>query len=326
MTWEAPVAGSSVTYSLDDGTPESGESVNPGYDVRMGNKYETDDEGVLRSVLILGLATPGAENNDEMLTVEVYDNNRQLIGSSDPFRLPEDAWVNVPLDNVHYSGTYYVMVRWENLEGVTNRLATDMNGEHAQESLSWAYANDAWTDMYTAFRTQCVFMIRPNALMPDESATATPESYALHRLAVGTESEPESWTLLTTTTDLSYTDTEWPTLPEGKYRYAVTAVYAGENNISEAAFTKSMTVEESGVAEVVSDSRLNVYFDQASDILYVDSDAEVISAVVVDMSGRTFVAESGNLSRIDLSMLSASYYIAHVKTETGEHSVKIIKQ
>lgn len=224
MTWEAPVAGSTVTYSLDDGTPESGESVNPGYDVRMGNKYETDDEGVLRSVLILGLATPGAENNDEMLTVEVYDNNRQLIGSSDPFRLPE------------------------------------------------------------------------------------------------------SWTLLTTTTDLSYTDTEWPTLPEGKYRYAVTAVYAGENNTSEAAFTKSLTVEESGVAGVVSDSRLNVYFDQASDILYVDSDAEVISAVVVDMSGRTFVAESGNLSRIDLSMLSAGYYIAHVKTAAGEHSVKIIKQ
>ena len=326
VTWEVPVAGRDTTYQIDDNTPESGESVRPGNDVRMGNEFETTDEGVLKSVLILGLANPDAAGNDETLTVEVYDSNRQLIGTSDPFRLPEDAWVNVPLDNIRYSGTYYVMVRWQNLTGATNHMATDTNGAYAEEYLSWAYANGSWTEMYTAFRMHLVFMIRPNAVIPDESVTATPESYTVFRMLKGEEETRDNWTELTTTSELRYTDTAWSMLDEGSYRYAVTAIYAGDGNQSEPVFTKSVSTLESGVPAVDADMELNVYPNPVIGVLNIGTDAEITEIVVMDLAGKVVAVQTGNRRQIDLSLLPAGYYTVCVGTVEGMRSVKVVKQ
>lgn len=326
VVWESPVAGRNVTYTIDDNTPESGERVNPGNDVRMGNKFETTDEGVLRSVSILGLANPRVTDNDEPLTVEIYNSNRELIGTSDPFRLPADAWVNVPLDNIRYSGSFYVMVRWQNLTGQTNRMATDTNGFYAGERLSWAFANGSWTDMYDAFRIHCVFMIRPNALFPDENATATPESYRLFRLPKGSESETESWTELASTSDLSYVDESWSALAEGSYRYAVRAEYAGENNVSEAVFTKSLSAGKAGVVAVADDLKLKVFPNPVRDIMYIYTDAEISEVSVIDLSGRVVVRQSGANNQVALGMLPSGCYVARIATSAGVRTVKIVKE
>jgi len=52
------------------------------------------------------------------------------------------------------------------------------------------------------------------------------ESYNLHRLLDGDENNPENWTEIAIgLIETSYTDTDWPLVAPGVYRYAVTAVY-----------------------------------------------------------------------------------------------------
>lgn len=324
VNWDAPVAGRGADYVIDDDTPDSGESVNPGNDVRMGNKYETSDKGVLKSVTILGLENTLADG--KAVTVEVYDANRTLVGTSDPFIIPADAWVNVPLDNIPYNGTFYVMVRWQATDGNTNWVAADNDGPNADKMWGMAYANGEWNSMYTLFRKHCVFMIRPEGLIVDRSVTPAPKAYTVYRMAKGDENAPDEWTEVSVTSDLSCADGEWALLPEGSYRYAVSSSYAGEGNVSEPVFTKSVTADKSGIASVNCDVRMRVFPNPVVDILNIETDSEIERVEVIDRGGRTVISHTGNERSIDLGSLSAGYYIVRIVTDGGAGSVSVIKR
>lgn len=325
IRWEAPVAGTTQEYVLDDNVPESGEGVYGGYDVRMGNMYETTDEGVLKSVMVLGITNENAQGSDKTVTIEVYDADRQLLGTSTPFRLPEDAWVNVPLDNIRYRGTFYVMVRWDATPGETNWLATDNNGPNAEKMYDMAYANGEWNTMYSLFRKKCVFMIRPKSLLADESVTPAPQAYTVYRMAKGDESDMSKWSIVDETTALACVDTQWPSLADGSYRYAVTATYSGTGNHAETVFTKSVMHDKSGITETGADEKARVFPNPVVDVMNIDTDAEVTAIEIIDNNGRLLKSQHGDNRQIDLSSLATGYYIAVIHTSTATIPVKIMK-
>jgi hypothetical protein len=57
-----------------------------------------------------------------------------------------------------------------------------------------------------------------------------PVGYRVWRLTVGQENDPATWTSLTaqTITDTAFVDPSWPTLPDGRYKWAVRTVYTGD--------------------------------------------------------------------------------------------------
>jgi hypothetical protein len=64
--------------------------------------------------------------------------------------------------------------------------------------------------------------------MPVASATSSPNGYMVYRLFEG--ADVANWVLLTSmTTELTYTDSDWSSLSNGRYQYAVYAVYEGVN-------------------------------------------------------------------------------------------------
>ncbi len=71
--------------------------------------------------------------------------------------------------------------------------------------------------------------------------TGNPESYSLWCLTPGEEADDSYWNLIATSiTGLSYTDYSWFDLPAGSYKWAIKAVYNGEN-YSLPAFSNELT-------------------------------------------------------------------------------------
>lgn len=102
---------------------------------------------------------------------------------------------------------------------------------------------------------------------PTESATgAVYPAYNVYRVAAGQESDEAQWKQLNTTPieAFSLKDTEWASLPQGYYSYAVKAVYT-DNRLSDAAMSerygKDVTtdVEVAVSVDKIADAQLNGY-------------------------------------------------------------------
>lgn len=78
----------------------------------------------------------------------------------------------------------------------------------------------------------------------DELPPATTDKkYQVWRLTAEQKDTPEQWELLTAETveAYSYTDTNWSSLKQGFYHYAVKTVYNNGEIVSPAAFTQTLT-------------------------------------------------------------------------------------
>ena len=152
-----------TTYILDDGTAENGIRINANATASYGNQFNNQDNGILTSVDLYGM---GSNGGTRTVTLDIYDADRELIGLSDPFVIPNNNWINVPLNNIPYSGTFYAMVRWYETPENTYYLGYDNDGPNANANLSWARTSaGVWSfaNVATPNLGAGVFLIRPNA-------------------------------------------------------------------------------------------------------------------------------------------------------------------
>ena len=187
VTWEAPGTFKERNYILDDGTAENGFRLNEGRGNLLGNKFEVGEAGELTSVDVFGMESP--DNTDRPVTIQIYDGARNLIASSEPFVIPAEKWVNVPLyDNVPYSGTFYVMVKWHaQWAGNSNLIGYDKNGPNSGEykSFDWIlfdepgnpfFPQGTWMmfhEVMSMYFDGGPFMIRANANVYGKSAKSS---------------------------------------------------------------------------------------------------------------------------------------------------------
>ncbi|MBE0648642.1 MAG: T9SS type A sorting domain-containing protein [Bacteroidales bacterium] len=156
-------SGNPSAYIFDDGSAENGWAINPGYLVWLGTEFpiEASATGVIQSVDVWfgwGPSSPG-------LTVDIFDENHTLLGSSDPFSSPSEEWLTIPLNDIPYNGHFFAMVKWDMLATGTNYFGYDENGPYASQNLAWYYDGTTWSHMSQASGTVSgVFMIRANVL------------------------------------------------------------------------------------------------------------------------------------------------------------------
>ncbi|MBN2018033.1 MAG: carboxypeptidase regulatory-like domain-containing protein [Candidatus Cloacimonetes bacterium] len=169
IDWDKPQTGgggggTQVDYVLDDGTYENGWSINPGYEAWLGNLFQTDDGGEIISFELYGDANAAA--GGETVTIDIYDEDRNLIGTTDPFVIPADDWVTVPVPNVSFAGDFYAMVHWNMNTSSTNYVGFDENGPNANANLDWYMSGGAWQLLHVAAAsTPGVFGIRATAMV-----------------------------------------------------------------------------------------------------------------------------------------------------------------
>ena len=163
IEWETPLPPIKRDYILDDGISNTGYRANPNVQNWLGNQFNVNEDGLLTSIDLYARAA--TDNTNREVVLDIYDAARQLVGSSVPFVFVGNEWINVPLNNILYSDTFYAMVRWTATPGQTHYLGYDTTGPNVNEGLNWAKVDENWFLMHDALSTADpgVFMVRANA-------------------------------------------------------------------------------------------------------------------------------------------------------------------
>jgi len=183
IDWDKPQTGgggggTQVDYVLDDGTYENGWAINPAYEAWLGNQFPTTDGGEIVSFELYGDANAAA--GGESVTIDVYDSDRNLVGTTDPFVIPADDWVTVPAPNIPFTGDFYAMVHWDMLTGNTNYIGFDENGPNANAGYDWYLSAGTWTLIHVAAAsTPGVFGIRATAMVRGKNIELAYDTYQL---------------------------------------------------------------------------------------------------------------------------------------------------
>ncbi len=135
------------------------------------------------------------------------------------------------------------------------------------------------------------------------------ESYNVYRFLIEDEANMDNWTLVAEeTTALTYTDTDWSTLPVGFYKYAVKAVYT---NGAEANAAVSNWLQNSAMAEVTVnvDSNLGDVIADANISLMAqvpnpDGEYDMYNAMT-DATGTAVI--SVNVGMYDISITASGF-------------------
>jgi hypothetical protein len=162
VSWNTFTPGLTVlNYILDDGSVEFWHgTVSSQY--WQGNEFQVSDFGVLQKASVF-LDVFGTSSE---CVIDIFDGNRNLVGSSEPFIPLKNAFTDVSLPDIPFNGTFYAMFRTVTT-GQFMDIALDATGPFATSGLSWIYDGVTWCKMVDCESVGGVFMIRISALVGD---------------------------------------------------------------------------------------------------------------------------------------------------------------
>ena len=144
--WSAD--GSDTLFAFDDGSAETGWNLLPGKMGWLGNYFPVSSSlsGYLDTLYVWFLNNSGGSG--QMLTIDVFDSNHVLKGSTPVFLATPGAWLSVPAPDIPFSGPFYIMVKWNHLPNVTHYLGYDFNGPYSSQNLERYCDNTGtWSDL-----------------------------------------------------------------------------------------------------------------------------------------------------------------------------------
>ncbi|PLX21691.1 MAG: hypothetical protein C0599_07550, partial [Salinivirgaceae bacterium] len=171
LSWNV---GSTTEYILDDDSFENGLALNPGNDAYLGNLFNVGTTGSLIEFTLHGQQNTGISG--ETVTIEVFDLEGNLLGTTAEFNIPADSWMTISTSGIEFNGGFYAMVRWNNLTGNTNFLSLDENGSNIDKGYYYDAANGFLP--LSELGANGVFLLRATAIAgkSGELVTITPQS------------------------------------------------------------------------------------------------------------------------------------------------------
>ncbi len=363
LAWNSPacpaVGGGGVItqYILDDGTIENGWGINPGYSSWMGNEFPVTDQGVLQSFDVYFMANAAA--GPYQLTIDVFDANRQLVGTSAPFLGQADSWITIPVNDIPFNQTFYAMLHWNMLAGSTHWFGSDENGPNAALNLEWYYDGTTWQKLTDFGYAPSVFALRATALVggdkkvvtygPATEYTAQPKD-GPSGLMVGNVSADagrhygsrvldiaggkgvigyniyRNDELITPVpvTDTTYVDV---VAENGPYCYKVTAIHEGFNAVTfeSAPSNEACKTLSVGIGNPEAGSSLRVYPNPAKEFVNVEVTADIRTIEMVNYLGQSISTQSVNgkgVYRLNTANLESGIYFIRLTDSLGNASIE----
>jgi len=176
LTWAAPDCGPHgqvMTFIFDDGVWENGFCINPGYEAWFGNQFPIASTMAGQLQLFSIYWVDNGSGSPQTLTIDVFDGAQTLIGSTDPFLAsPIDQFIDVPVNNIPFTGMFYAMVHWNNTPAQSYFLATDENGPYVAQDLAYYFDGSTWSTASSVMGTSGdVFLMRATALVFSDMKT-----------------------------------------------------------------------------------------------------------------------------------------------------------
>ena len=350
-----------TSYWLDDGSGEDGYSINNGWDISLGNKFEVGEAGNLTSVDVFSFNNLFVDIfGSRTVTVDIYDEDRKLVGKTEPFHLANEDWINVPLNNTPYSGTFYALVHWYP-EGdlPTHFLGADEDGPNAYKNLDELYDGSSWYSAHIALQiAPCVFMIRANAettgalksvsydknttnvtgmaskdfanainRMENPTSVNVEEKYIEHKLKIGSAKSALGYNVYLNGeekgTHIPVTEYFFTDLVKGNYTAGVKSVYtSGESEMA----TIDFVVHENSIG-ANSIENVVLFPNPFTNEIHISHPELVQNIRVTDVIGKEIKHITFNGKTIGCGSLSSGIYFVEIESFTGEKfSHKLIKE
>ena len=164
LNWDKPICptinpATTLNYVYDDGSYENALSLAPLTNAWLGNKFPTLDYGQIEMFDVFFASNPSGQ--DALMTIDVFDDLGNLIGTSDPFLATPNSWLQVPVSTpIPFMDAFYAMVHWTSLNA-THKLAIDENGPNVSQSLGFYKAGNSFQTLEAAFGgNPGVFLLR----------------------------------------------------------------------------------------------------------------------------------------------------------------------
>lgn len=295
--------------------------------VWLGNKFAIEELSTLQSVEVYWDYYP-LEIGE--VTLDVFDENGELLCTSLPFDTALDTLMEVNMPNILLGGDVYIMVHWQDNPATTHALRIDQT----EGSLNSAYIKYPGDDFQLLSSYLGVepgsFQLRANILKEGEGQGVPPIGYNIFSGPADELNDVDSWPQLNSGL---LSETEFTDAPEqtGVIVYAVEAVYEEEN--AEVSYSNKLDfVLET--EEVVQLENLQVYPNPTTDNVTVSfnlNQSEQVRLSLKNTLGQNVleispIEKSVINQQIDLSDLTPGYYVMEIQIGQTIHSEPLIKQ
>lgn len=183
ITWKDPSEMNFNRIIYDNGEATTSYGVRPDGDGWFGTVFGVSDSGILESIDIFGVQHGGlapGEVGKRYLTLDIFDAHRKKIASSEPFLMPAEDWINIPLNFLPYKGTFYAMVHFPvstTPDNWNNMIGGDLWGANANNQTNYFTDGYAWGVVQSiAAVDPCVFLIRANVFTDNKSVQLHPKA------------------------------------------------------------------------------------------------------------------------------------------------------
>ncbi|MCX6280461.1 MAG: hypothetical protein NTU51_00680 [Bacteroidetes bacterium] len=153
-------------FILDDNEPETAFRV-PDTLGWMGNEF-TLDPWIQGKLLHLEFYIYDCDDTSKQMNLDVFDKNHNIIWSSAPFTPHADTYYTFNADSLQFSGTFYGMLRWHNMQPANVYLGYDNNGPYTTQDPEWYFNNVSWQKLSALGYYPGAFMMRAFAWMNTE--------------------------------------------------------------------------------------------------------------------------------------------------------------
>jgi hypothetical protein len=334
--------GDKVIYSNDNNTVGTALAPELGYNVGLGNYFETFDNGTIFEFDVYGY--DNGTNEDGLVKIVVYNNNQEVIAQTDEFVIQE-GWFKVATSTIPFNGSFFAMLEW-NIDETrqTNWLGADYSDGVAGGA--YMRTDDYGFEELIYNGLPASFLLRANAFVGSKKSTIEPSNLTVNTIDVAvsqrikkqdlshtgmlTVNNPKSVNYFNVfLTDLitpiasgitgqSFTFTEAEhLLVEGlnTYEAGVQAVYETGSSV---VITESFVYDRVTSVNQELDAKVSMYPNPANNAITIVG-AENGTIEFVNSIGKTvaLIDTYNNLTRVDVSTLHNGVYIIKVTTDSG---------
>jgi len=316
VEWLAPGSSAKVKLQNDNDAGSYSLTNEPYEEVWLGNYFENNDLITLTSVEVLWDIY---ENAHDYLTIDIMNNNGEVLVSSMPFQTLTDTLMTIDIPNISISEGFYAMVHWKNNPESTDALTFEY-GESTPNTAYIKYPGQTAV-LISDFLgiSSASFILRVNTLQ--ETSGKSENSAIAYNVYKGLSSlineAPWSWEQINNEpiTELYFLDENWTGNTSDSYTYAIESVYQeGDAEYSFSNFIDLLI----GVSEA-ENTEITIYPNPASSRVYLENLKADVLEIYNSLGERVYILKNiaPNIS-IDVSHLENGNYFIVLKSENSK--------
>jgi hypothetical protein len=349
LTWSPPECDwqNCTDWWYDDGIPENSFSPLPGENIWVGQHFEW--WGGMKKIKYAQVwFTDNPQSGWDYLTIDVFDENHNFMGSSDPFKPVCKEWITVPLFGLELENECYLMVHWDSATRPTNSLGHDESNSYYWDDICYYFDGINWSTFSSVTGYDIgVFLLRirfcsmnegKDVTVPpgNESYDVFPETITLTGYDIyrtdNSGNPPFSRLNNDPIYDTDYVDTLPSGISSGIYKYYVSSIFhnplTGETACESTGDT--ILIEPFTGTDQNGGNRLNLWPNPTEVTLCFNTSERVESVMIISLSGMKYPCSLVSKDEITYQISLCSYppgiYLIQVKTQNEVLHAKIIKQ